>query len=111
MSDVTRRPFEDTSKPGRLDVFGQEWWACDPYPTWFFWRDGELHKPNEPIRWADEVPDVRLLTDHLWDFPFSQKAKCDQKTAVPMNQEVVHATHEELSGGEPATDKLQPHDC
>lgn len=28
--------------PGRLDVNGVEWWACDPYPTWYRWDDGEL---------------------------------------------------------------------
>lgn len=38
--------FEDRlytgGKPGRLDVNGIEWWACDPYPTWYRWVDREL---------------------------------------------------------------------
>lgn len=37
---------------GRLDVNGVEWWACDPYPTWYRWEDGELY-----TRWYDvETP-------------------------------------------------------
>lgn len=36
------RPYEDPDKPGRKDVNGVEWWACDPYPTWFRWEGGEL---------------------------------------------------------------------
>lgn len=30
------------SQPGRIDSDGIEWWACDPYPTWYRWENGEL---------------------------------------------------------------------
>jgi hypothetical protein len=45
------RAWSDSKKAGRLDINGQEWWACDPYPTWFRW-EGEklLHGPSGP--WA-----------------------------------------------------------
>lgn len=29
--------------PGRIDRNGVEWWACDPYPTWYRWVDNVLH--------------------------------------------------------------------
>lgn len=29
--------------PGRLDINGVEWHACDPYPTWYRWENGELY--------------------------------------------------------------------
>lgn len=39
--------------PGRFDINGHEWWACDPYPTWFRWEGNELH--TEPtLPWRDE---------------------------------------------------------
>lgn len=37
--------------PGRLDVNGVEWWACDPYPTWYRWDGGYLY--TNPAAWAD----------------------------------------------------------
>lgn len=45
------RPYTNPNKPGRLDVNGVEWYACDPYPTWFRWEDGQLY--TYPARWAD----------------------------------------------------------
>lgn len=50
-------PYTDPEKPGRLDTNGDEWYACDPYPTWFRWDDmstfsGRLH--TNPARWADK---------------------------------------------------------
>jgi hypothetical protein len=36
---------------GRLDVNGVEWFACDPYPTWFRW-EGKTLRTN-PARFAD----------------------------------------------------------
>lgn len=37
--------------PGRLDVNGVEWWACDPYPTWYRWEGDHLY--TNPAAWAD----------------------------------------------------------
>lgn len=47
------QPYADAREPGRLDVNGVEWWACDPYPTWYYWdEDGVLH--TNPAAWAKE---------------------------------------------------------
>lgn len=46
------RPYEDPHKPGRKDVDGVEWWACDPYPTWYRWENGELITKEYP-KWAE----------------------------------------------------------
>lgn len=48
-----RQPYREADEPGRLDINGIEWWACDPYPTWFRWEDGELF--TDPAEWmADD---------------------------------------------------------
>ena len=44
--------------PGRLDVNGEEWWACDPYPTWYRW-DGDVLRTNH----AAWVPDDPLMAE------------------------------------------------
>lgn len=46
------QPFNNPTEPGRKDLDGVEWWACDPYPTWYRWENGELHTKSVP-RWAD----------------------------------------------------------
>lgn len=49
------RMYAVPGQPGRLDVNGVEWFACDPYPTWFRWDEsGVLHR--NPARWADLPP-------------------------------------------------------
>lgn len=45
--------------PGRLDVNGVEWWACDPYPTWFRWEDGHLYT-NHAAWTEEEYPEDEL---------------------------------------------------
>lgn len=45
------KPWGRPDRPGRLDVNGDEWWACDPYPTWYRWEDGKLLLT--PAKWAD----------------------------------------------------------
>ena len=47
-----RRPYGDGNKPGRKDVNGVEWWACDPYPTWFRWEGGVLY--TNPAAWPKD---------------------------------------------------------
>lgn len=42
-----------TPGEGRLDVDGVEWFACDPYPTWFRWEDGDLIVPEGNVTWAE----------------------------------------------------------
>lgn len=41
---------------GRFDVNGVQWFACDPYPTWYRWEDGELIRRGRDGDWADERP-------------------------------------------------------
>lgn len=31
-----------------MDTDGIEWFACDPYPTWYRWDDGELYEATGP---------------------------------------------------------------
>lgn len=45
------RPYTHGT-PGRLDTDGVEWFACDPYPTWYRWENGELHTTTHR-EWAD----------------------------------------------------------
>lgn len=55
MSEDEPRPwYTDVPGEGRLDVNGVEWFACDPYPTWFRWEGKTLH--TNPARWADLPP-------------------------------------------------------
>ena len=52
---LSNRAFGDRAGPGRLDRDGVEWWACDPYPCWFYWTPaGELVEAPFDIAWADE---------------------------------------------------------
>ena len=56
------QPYGTPGEPGRLDVNGVEWFACDPYPTWFRWETIEGGKEvlhTNPARWADE-PDPEM---------------------------------------------------
>ena len=41
---------------GRFDVNGVQWFACDPYPTWYRWEDGKLITRSDRDGWADEQP-------------------------------------------------------
>lgn len=41
--------------PGKVDNEGIEWFACDPYPTWYRWVDGELD--------TDEPPEIREVSE------------------------------------------------
>lgn len=61
MHDTPRR-YEHPN-PGRLDVKGTEWHACDPYPTWYRWTEdsglvvlgsqGEIHPPSGTVEYID----------------------------------------------------------
>lgn len=65
---MTDRHYEDPSKPGRMDVNGEEWWACDPYPTWYRWAEGDVvHGPSG--QWADKpnVTSVEWVEKQLRD--------------------------------------------
>lgn len=57
MSETTtpRRKYEHPN-PGRLDVDGVEWWACDPYPTWYRWEGTELLTNH--AKWAEDQTDL-----------------------------------------------------
>jgi hypothetical protein len=51
-----RRWTSEHPDGGRIDVDGVEWFACDPYPTWFTWSGGNLitlEGYDDPI-WKDD---------------------------------------------------------
>ncbi len=58
----TTQPYRSGS-PGRFDVNGVEWHACDPYPTWYRYEGGTLFTSGSgvpvgavveyPADWAD----------------------------------------------------------
>ena len=56
-----RRWVGGEGKPGRMDVHGVEWFACDPYPTWYRWKDGKLILPDGQPVWADDNNAVASL--------------------------------------------------
>ena len=51
------RPFTWPG-PGRLDSYGVEWWACDPYPTWYRWEGDKLWVRGRD--WDDPFTTVEL---------------------------------------------------
>lgn len=53
------RPFTSGTAAGRLDTDGIVWFACDPYPTWYRWEDGELYTTYNH-KWADGKNDDLL---------------------------------------------------
>lgn len=56
--DAPARPYTWETGVGRVDRDGIEWFACDPYPTWFRWVDGKLITktlPDFADREADEL--------------------------------------------------------
>ena len=57
---LDNRAFGRQGLPGRLDRDGVQWWACDPYPCWFYWTAaGELVQAPIDIAWADEPKPFR----------------------------------------------------
>jgi len=43
------------AEPGRLDKDGVEWWACDPYPTWFRYEGDRLIERDLDPTWLGNV--------------------------------------------------------
>lgn len=49
------RRWTAESGQGRLDVDGTEWFACDPYPTWYRYDGPQLFtRDYDSPAWADE---------------------------------------------------------
>ena len=46
------RPYTEETGKGRLDKDGVEWFACDPYPTWYR-RVGKRLITRSVPEWAD----------------------------------------------------------
>lgn len=54
MPEIRRWTSEDVNG-GRVDTDGIEWFACDPYPTWYRWEGMKLHhRSNADAPWMDE---------------------------------------------------------
>lgn len=47
--------------PGRFDKDGVEWFACDPYPTWFRWEGDQLIEKGYGD-WPEEEDDSEEIT-------------------------------------------------
>ena len=81
------RPYGDPTKPGRKDIDGVEWWACDPYPTWYRWENGELFTKWRP-RWPPEEgvfdPETRYC---LQPNACAQQNECRHPTLCPEREE------------------------
>ncbi|QDF17598.1 hypothetical protein SEA_YAGO84_67 [Gordonia phage Yago84] len=68
MSDEPRRWTAEHPDGGRIDVDGVEWFACDPYPTWYRWERGDaltgqliVGRPD----WPHEAEVRTVLTDEI----------------------------------------------
>lgn len=77
--DAPVRPYTWETGVGRLDRDGVEWFACDPYPTWFRWADGKLITKALP-----DFADSRRAEnrDHIERLLYSNgphKKGCDRK--------------------------------
>lgn len=59
---MTYQPYRDLTQPGRFDVNGVEWWACDPYPTWYRWEKGVLRQDH--AKWSN--PLSRIYVASSW---------------------------------------------
>lgn len=55
MMYATGQPYGPGWPSGRMCLRGYEWFACDPYPTWFRWEDDKLIFPPSSHHWADET--------------------------------------------------------
>ncbi len=49
----------DNNTPGRKDIDGIEWWACDPMATWYRWENGELFTKYDD-NWPADDPRIEL---------------------------------------------------
>lgn len=50
---MSEGPYSDPLKPGRVDKKGIEWWACDPYPTWYRWVRNKVYvRTSKSAAWA-----------------------------------------------------------
>lgn len=53
--------------PGKVDNGGIEWFACDPYITWFRWEDGELYTDSPPeVELTDEEREVAMESNRKY---------------------------------------------
>lgn len=73
---------------GRVDVNGVEWFACDPYPTWYRWEDGKLFTCGvgraTSIQWADEnTPLPRPVPTGLGSLITELRDSIERFDAVP----------------------------
>ncbi|WIC90049.1 hypothetical protein SEA_SISKO_67 [Gordonia phage Sisko] len=76
MSDEPRRWTAEHPDGGRVDVNGTEWFACDPYPTWYRWERGDAltgqlivggWRNTSNIEWPVAGQLHEVLTDVLHD--------------------------------------------
>ncbi len=81
MSDKARKWTFEHPDGGRIDVNGVEWFACDPYPTFYRRENGELII-NRTTRFADQPklkpPSKRNEKDYYYGSDDNHRYWCDR---------------------------------
>lgn len=87
MADTARKYQLHHQNGGRKDVEGVVWFACDPYPSWYRYENGDLitkwqpdFGPNDGLR-KRPLGDLGTLTFHR------APAVIDDPWAVPAAEE------------------------
>lgn len=96
MKNSKREPYRNGDEPGRLDINGVEWWACDPYPTWFRWENGELR-----LDYAKWMPDDRNIAVRyaLIEVEEAEKLLAEANVRAQIAQDVWNNANEEADHG------------
>lgn len=81
---------------GRLDINGVEWWACDPYPTWYRWDGDSLY--TDPAEWMlyDRRMAVRAA---LIEVEKAEKQLSIAQGRMQIAQEAWDSVNEEVNHG------------
>lgn len=89
MNENVRQPYRDGNQPGRLDINGIEWWACDPYPTWYRWDDEELR--TDPDEWMPDDRRTALRYAYI-EAERAEKAFAKAQKRVEIARKALEAT-------------------
>lgn len=96
----TREPYrwDSPETPGRLDVNGVEWWACDPYPTWYRWDESNGIENDFGLRTdpADWMPDDRrmALRVAVFEMERAERFLTKAKERVQIAKNILEATQD-----------------
>ncbi|UYL88185.1 hypothetical protein SEA_EVAA_74 [Gordonia phage Evaa] len=107
MSNEPRRWTAEHPDGGRVDVDGTEWFACDPYPTWYRWEETDDPltgrrlivggwRNNSDIEWPHAMELHEVLTDVLHDAgAHISRSWCDRTARAVMADDriIIHVRH------------------